>query len=161
LCPSTGLSIHDRHGKRFRCTRSACRQPASLVATEAGVERYLDLELNLYDLNVAADAVTEFYHDRGYTCTRRVPPQRVDDGVVTAVIEGRVGRLFSGNKGYASDFCNNASPGPNSLVATDRMDAPCCCSTICPDSRRVAPWRRERNSALPTCWSRSKKSRST
>lgn len=124
-----GPSIHDRHGKRFQVHsfRFVGHTVFPSLRLKQVVERYLDLELNLYDLNVAADAVTEFYHDRGYTLARAVvPPQRVDDGVVTlAVIEGRVGKvLFSGNKGYASDFLQQHLDHlqPNSLVATDRME---------------------------------------
>jgi hemolysin activation/secretion protein len=124
-----GPTIHDRKGKRFQVHsfRFTGNTVFPAQRLKRVVERYLDLELNLYDLNVAADAVTEFYHDKGYSLARAVvPAQRVEDGVVTiAVVEGRVGQvLFSGNKSYADDFLQlqlvHLTPG--SLVATDRLE---------------------------------------
>lgn len=124
-----GPSIHDRKGKRFQVHsfRFVGNTVFPAQRLKRVIERYLDMELNLYDLNVAADAVTEFYHDRGYTLARAViPAQRVDDGVVTiAVVEGRVGKvLFSGHKAYADDFLQRrvAQLAPGSLVATERME---------------------------------------
>lgn len=100
---------HDHNGKRFQVhsfhfVGATVFPPMELKRV---VDRFVDLELNLYDLNQAADAVTEFYHDHGYTLARaNIPAQRVDDGVVTLlVIEGRVGTvLFSGNKSYSLNF---------------------------------------------------------
>ena len=124
-----GPSIHDRKGKRFQVHsfRFVGNTVFPAQRLKRVIERYLDLELNLYDLNVAADAVTEFYHDRGYTLARAViPAQRVEDGVVTiAVVEGRVGKvLFSGNKGYSDAFLRQrvAQLPAGSLVATDRLE---------------------------------------
>ena len=124
-----GPSIHDRQGKRFQVHsfRFVGNTVFPAQRLKRVIERYLDLELNLYDLNVAADAVTEFYHDRGYTLARAViPAQRVEDGVVTiAVVEGRVGKvLFSGNKGYSDAFLRQrvAQLPTGSLVATDRLE---------------------------------------
>lgn len=124
-----GPSVHDRHGKRFQVHsfRFVGNTVFPVLRLKQVVERFLDLELNLYDLNVAADSVTEFYHDRGYSLARAVvPPQRVEDGVVTiAVVEGRVGQvLFSGNKRYAEDYLRlqlvHLQPG--SLVETQRLE---------------------------------------
>ncbi len=124
-----GPSIHDRKGKRFQVHsfRFVGNTVFPAQRLKRVIERYLDLELNLYDLNVAADAVTEFYHDRGYSLARAViPPQRVEDGVVTiAVVEGRVGKvLFSGNKSYTDGYLQLrlAQMPPGSLVAADRME---------------------------------------
>lgn len=100
---------HDRNGKRFQVHSFRFVGASAFPAMQLKrvVERFVDLELNLYELNLAADAVTEFYHDHGYTLARaNIPAQRVDDGVVTlVVIEGRVGGvLFSGNKLYSGNF---------------------------------------------------------
>ena len=124
-----GPSVHDRHGKRFQVHsfRFVGNTVFPVLRLKRVVERFLDLELNLYDLNVAADSVTEFYHDRGYSLARAVvPPQRVEDGVVTiAVVEGRVGKvLFSGHKRYTDEYLQlqlvHLQPG--SLVATERLE---------------------------------------
>lgn len=124
-----GPTVHDRNGQRFQV--HSFRFQGNTVFTTARlkqvVDRYRDLELNLYDLNVAADAVTEFYHDRGYTLARAViPPQKVEDGVVTlAVVEGRIGKvLFSGQKRYNADFLRRHTPtlAPGSLVTTDHLE---------------------------------------
>lgn len=124
-----GPSIHDRNGKRFQVHsfRFVGNTAFPAQRLKRVIERYLDMELNLYDLNVAADAVTEFYHDRGYTLARAVvPAQRVEDGVVTiAVVEGRIGKvLFSGNKRYTNDFLqlHLTHLPPGSLVATDNVE---------------------------------------
>jgi hemolysin activation/secretion protein len=124
-----GPTIHDRKGKRFQVHsfRFVGNTVFPAQRLKRVIERYLDMELNLYDLNVAADAVTEFYHDRGYTLARAViPAQRVEDGVVTiAVVEGRIGKvLFSGNKRYTNDFLqlHLTHLPPGSLVATDNVE---------------------------------------
>ncbi|MDK9712881.1 MAG: BamA/TamA family outer membrane protein [Sulfuritalea sp.] len=124
-----GPTIHDRKGKRFQVHsfRFVGNTVFPAQRLKRVIERYLDMELNLYDLNVAADAVTEFYHDRGYTLARAViPAQRVEDGVVTiAIVEGRIGKvLFSGNKRYKNDFLqlHLTHLPPGSLVATDSME---------------------------------------
>lgn len=121
--------VHDRNGKRFQVHsfRFAGATAFTGMQLKRVVERFVDLELNLYELNRAADAVTEFYHDRGYLLAKAIiPAQRVDDGVVTlAVIEGRVGGvLVSGNKSYASGFLQerigNLKPG--SLMETSYLE---------------------------------------
>lgn len=67
------------------------------------VERWLDLPLNLSDLERAADSVTRYYRDHGYPVARAViPTQHVVDGLVTVeVIEGRIGKIdFDGERRY-------------------------------------------------------------
>ena len=124
-----GLSQHDRRGKRFQvhAFRFAGNTVFSDQRLKRVVSRYVDLELNLYDLNVAADAVTEFYHDRGYSLARAIiPPQKVADGAVTiGIVEGRVGKvLFSGQKRYPesllSKFVGPLATG--ALVTSDKLE---------------------------------------
>ncbi len=124
-----GQAIHDRRGKRFQvhAFRFVGNTAFTAQRLKRVVERFVDLELNLYDLNVAADAVTEFYHDRGYNLARAViPAQKVEDGAVTiAVVEGRAGNvLFSGQKRYDAtllrDYMRPLTTG--SLVTTDKLE---------------------------------------
>ncbi|HQR03491.1 MAG: ShlB/FhaC/HecB family hemolysin secretion/activation protein [Proteobacteria bacterium] len=124
-----GPVLHDRNGHRFQihAFRFAGNTVFPAARLKEVVDRFRDLELNLYDLNVAADAVTEFYHDRGYTLARAVvPPQKVEDGVVTlAVVEGRIGRvLFSGNSSYSEDFLRRHTPSlvPGVLATTEMLE---------------------------------------
>lgn len=124
-----GPTPHDRNGRRFQVHsfRFVGHTAFPAQRLKQVVARFVDLELNLYDLNLAADAVTEFYHDRGYSLARAViPAQRVDDGVVTiAVVEGRVGKvLFAGNKSYDDAFLRGrvGHLAGGSLVTTDRME---------------------------------------
>src|SRR5690606_23868403 len=108
-------NLHDRRGKRFAV--HAFRFVGNTAFTDQRlkrvVERYRDMELNLYQLNAAADAITEFYRDQGYNLARAVvPPQKVEDGVVTlAVVEGRLGKvIFSGNKRYSEQTLRRHTP---------------------------------------------------
>ncbi len=124
-----GPTMHDRNGKRFQVHsfRFVGHTAFPAQRLKRVVERFVDLELNLYDLGVAADAVTEFYHDNGYSLARAlIPAQRVDDGVVTvAIIEGRVGKvLFSGNKSYSEEFLRRWTGRlpVGSLVTTERLE---------------------------------------
>jgi hemolysin activation/secretion protein len=67
------------------------------------LERFVDLQLNLYDLTRAADAITRFYRDHGYPIARAiVPAQTVEKGIVRIeVIEGRIGKVgVLGNDRY-------------------------------------------------------------
>lgn len=69
-------------------------------------ERFVDLQLNLYDLDRAADAVTRYYREHGYPIARAiVPAQKVEKGVVLIeVIEGRIAAInIIGNKRYGDD----------------------------------------------------------
>lgn len=124
-----GPNLFDRRGKRFAV--HAFRFIGNTAFTDQQlkrvIERYRDLELNLYQLTAAADAISEFYRDRGYTLARAViPPQKVEDGVVTvAVIEGRLGKvLFSGNKRYSTATLRRHTPTlkEGDLVKTDKLE---------------------------------------
>jgi hemolysin activation/secretion protein len=122
-------SQHDPRARRFRVNAFAMSgntvYRTRLLKTL--LERFVDLELNLYDLNKAADTITAFYHDHGYTLARAViPAQKVENGVVTIrIIEGRFGHVrFSGNKRYSSDFlaARTALLTPGALVTSDRLE---------------------------------------
>jgi hemolysin activation/secretion protein len=121
--------LHDRNGKRFQV--HSFKFVGSTVFPDQRlkrvVQRFIDLELNLYDLGRAADAVTEFYHDRGYALARAViPAQRVDDGVVTlVVVEGRVGGvLFTGHQRYDPTWLSayTAPLAPDTVIDNTRME---------------------------------------
>ena len=91
------------------------------------LERFVDMELNLYDLTRAADVITRFYHDHGYTLARAViPPQKVVDGVVSIqIVEGRFGRVaFTGNQRYSTAFLSRRTAllAPGALVTSDRLE---------------------------------------
>lgn len=99
----------ERNGRRF--TVKGFHFVGNTVFTEARlrrvVERFVDLQLNLYDLNRAADAITRFYRDFGYPVAGAfVPVQKVTDGlVVIQVVEGHIGRLaFTGGSRYTEEF---------------------------------------------------------
>lgn len=110
LFPREGERVaQDRNGPRFLV--QGFRIEGNTVFTEGRLkrllERFYDLELNLYDLNKAADAITRYYQDNGYPVARAViPAQRVEAGVVRIeVIEGTLSRiLFRGNQRYGEDF---------------------------------------------------------
>lgn len=71
------------------------------------VERHLDLELTLAELDRIADTVTAYYRVQGLTVARAfIPVQRVEDGLVTIqIIEGRVQSVaFKGQKRYPEPF---------------------------------------------------------
>ena len=91
------------------------------------VERYVDLELNLFELNAAADAVTRFYRRQGYPVARAiVPAQRVTDGVVhIEIVEGHIGAVrFEGNSRYSSETlaARTAPLAAGGVVTTDRLE---------------------------------------
>jgi hemolysin activation/secretion protein len=122
-------SQHDPRARRFRVNAFAMSgntvYRTRLLKTL--LERFVDLELNLYDLNKAADTITAFYHDHGYALARAViPAQKVENGVVAIrIIEGRFGRVrFSGNKRYSSDFlaARTGLLTPGALVTSDRLE---------------------------------------
>jgi hemolysin activation/secretion protein len=92
------------------------------------LDRFVDMELNLYDLNRAADTITEFYHERGYTLARAViPAQKVVDGRVTIrIVEGRIGRVsFNGNKRFSNGFlaARTKELQPGTLVTSERLES--------------------------------------
>jgi hemolysin activation/secretion protein len=91
------------------------------------VERYVDLELNLFELNSAADAVTRFYRQQGYPVARAiVPAQRVTDGVVRIeVVEGHIGAVrFEGNRRYSgATLAARTEPlSTGGVVTMDRLE---------------------------------------
>lgn len=83
---------------------------ATLISSQRlkrATERFLDLELNLYDLNQVAADITGYYRRHGYTLARAyVPAQIVTNGVVRIeIVEGRIGNVaLSGNKRYDKAF---------------------------------------------------------
>jgi hemolysin activation/secretion protein len=102
-------SSHARDGRRFLV--KGFRFTGNTVFNEARlrrvVERFTDLQLNLHDLNRAADAVSRFYRDLGYPVAGAfVPVQRVEDGVVAIqVVEGHIGALrFDGGWRYSDSM---------------------------------------------------------
>ncbi|HEX2603816.1 MAG TPA: ShlB/FhaC/HecB family hemolysin secretion/activation protein [Oxalicibacterium sp.] len=122
-------SPHDPRAKRFRV--NAFDFSGNTVfkkrLLKRLVERFVDMELNLYDLNKAADTITAFYHDRGYTLARAViPAQRVSDGtVVIQIVEGRIGKVhINGNRRYSDGFIDARTQliKPGTLVTTDRLE---------------------------------------
>jgi hemolysin activation/secretion protein len=99
---------HDPNAPRF--TVNAFAFTGNTVFRETvlkrRLERFVDLQLNLYDLTRAADAITRFYRDQGFPIARAiVPAQRVEKGVVRIeVIEGRIGKIgMVGNERYGGD----------------------------------------------------------
>lgn len=90
------------------------------------VERWLDLEMNLHDLDRAADGVTRYYRDHGYPIARAiVPAQRVEAGLVTIeVVEGRVGKIvFEGAHHYDEAFLRRrVAPLQEHLVTADLLE---------------------------------------
>lgn len=101
-------SEHDPNAQRFRI--NAIDFSGNTVfdkfRLKRVVERFVDRELNLYDLGRAADAVSEFYQQQGYPLARAlVPAQKVVDGRVRIdVVEGVLGKVrIAGNKRYSTE----------------------------------------------------------
>ncbi len=122
-------SRHDPRARRFRV--NAFDMSGNTVfrtrLLKTQLERFVDMELNLHDLNRAADTITAFYHARGYTLARAViPAQKVVDGVVNIhIVEGRIGKVtFSGNRRFSSGFLADRTSllKPGMLVTTDRLE---------------------------------------
>jgi hemolysin activation/secretion protein len=120
---------HDRNARRF--TVNSFRFSGNTVYSERTlkrlVERFLDLQLNLYDLTRAADVVTQLYRDEGYLIARAViPAQKVEQGIVhIEIIEGRVGRvIFEGNRRYSRAALQRRMPGlaPGVLITSGAME---------------------------------------
>ncbi|MDN3578973.1 ShlB/FhaC/HecB family hemolysin secretion/activation protein [Chitinimonas viridis] len=104
-----GASEHDPKGRRFRVNGFDFRgnKVISEFRLKRVLERFLDRELNLYDLGRAADAVSEHYQQAGYPLARAlVPAQRVTDGLVRIdVVEGVLGEVkVAGNSSYGAQF---------------------------------------------------------
>ncbi len=117
-----------REGRRFQV--QGFRFVGNTVFTQAElrrlVERWLDLELNLFDLNRAADRITRYYRDRGYPIARAiVPAQRVEAGLVTIeIVEGRIGRIvFEGARRYSDAFLRQRTlPLAEGLVTAEQLE---------------------------------------
>jgi len=122
-------AVHDPAAPRF--TVNAFTFVGNTVYTERQLkritERYIDLELNLYDLNRAADSVTQLYRETGYPVARAIiPAQKVENGIVRIeVIEGRIsGISIVGNDRYSSELIAARArdlPGKQ-LVTVDRLE---------------------------------------
>lgn len=122
-------SLHEPRARRFRV--NAFDMSGNTVFKtrylKRKLERFVDMELNLYDLNKAADAITAFYHERGYTLARAtIPAQKVVDGVVQIqIVEGRIGKVaITGNQRYPSPFiaARTGLLERGALVTTDRLE---------------------------------------
>lgn len=122
-------SQHDPKARRFRV--NAFDMSGNTVykkrLLKTLLERFVDMELNLHDLNKAADTITAYYHDHGYTLARAViPAQKIVNGVVNIhIVEGRIGRLrFTGNQRFSSAFlaARTGLLQPDMLVTTDRLE---------------------------------------
>lgn len=100
---------HDPNAPRF--TVNAFAFVGNTAFPESVLKRrldgYVDLQLNLYDLTRAADAITRFYQENGFPIARAIiPAQRVEKGIVRIeVIEGRIGKIsVVGNRRYDGDM---------------------------------------------------------
>lgn len=101
-----GQSDHDPNAKRFRVNAFDFYGNTAFDSyrLKRVMDRFVDRELNLYDLSRAADAVNEFYQRMGYPLARAlVPAQKVVDGRVRIdVVEGVLGKVkVSGNRSYS------------------------------------------------------------
>lgn len=122
-------SQHEPRAKRFRV--NSFKFSGNTVYKERSmkrlVERFVDMELNLYDLNKAAETITDFYHRRGYTLARAfIPAQKVENGVVhIQIIEGRIGKVtLTGNQRFSSSYIAARTKllSAGTLVTTDRLE---------------------------------------
>jgi hemolysin activation/secretion protein len=100
---------HDPNAPRFLV--NAFRFGGNTVFSEQllkrVVDRFVDFQLNLHELNQAADLVTRYYREHGYPIARAViPAQKVEQGIVLIeVIEGRIGTVsVVGNKRYSTEM---------------------------------------------------------
>lgn len=90
-------------------------------------ERFIDLELNLYDLNRAADSVTRLYRETGYPIARAIiPAQKVENGIVRIeVIEGRISTVsIVGNNRYSEKMIASriSELSKNEIITLDRLE---------------------------------------
>lgn len=122
-------AVHDPSAPRF--TVNAFSFVGNTVFTQQQLkqltERYIDLELNLYDLNRAADAVTRLYRDSGYPIARAlIPAQKVADGIVRIeVIEGRISNTsIVGNDRYPEQLIASrlSDLSKNEIITLDRLE---------------------------------------
>ncbi|MBX3665603.1 MAG: ShlB/FhaC/HecB family hemolysin secretion/activation protein [Burkholderiales bacterium] len=122
-------AVHDPSAPRF--TVNAFTFVGNTVYTERQLkqltERFIDLQLNLYDLNRAADTVTRLYRETGFPISRAIiPAQKVENGIVRIeVIEGRLANIsIVGNDRYSSEFISifAGSLPKNELVTVPRLE---------------------------------------
>jgi hemolysin activation/secretion protein len=120
---------HDRNARRFSVNsfRFSGNTVYSEQALKRLVERFVDLQLNLYDLTRAADVVTRLYRDQGYIVARAViPAQKVENGIVQIeIIEGKVGKIiFEGNHRYSQQSLQNRMTqlAPGMLITGGAME---------------------------------------
>ena len=122
-------AAHDPAAPRF--TVNAFTFAGNTVYTQQQLkrvtERFIDLELNLYDLNRAADTVTQLYRETGFPVARAlIPAQKVEDGIVRIeVIEGRISNIsIVGNNRYSSEMiaARAGSLPRNELVTVERLE---------------------------------------
>jgi len=122
-------AVHDPSAPRF--TVNAFTFVGNTVYTERQLkqltERFIDLQLNLYDLNRAADTVTQLYRETGFPISRAIiPAQKVENGIVRIeVIEGRLANIsIVGNNRYSADLISGrtGSLPKNELVTVPRLE---------------------------------------
>lgn len=122
-------AVHDPSAPRF--TVNAFTFVGNTVYTERQLkqltERFIDLQLNLYDLNRAADTVTQLYRETGFPISRAIiPAQKVENGIVRIeVIEGRLANIsIVGNSRYSADLISGrtGSLPKNELVTVPRLE---------------------------------------
>jgi len=120
---------HDPNGQRFSVNafEFTGNTVYSTQVLKRLTERFIDLQLNLYDLTRAADTLTRFYQENGYPVARAVlPAQKVDKGIVRIeIIEGRVGEVrFEGSRRYTPDFLRwrLSTLTPGSLITSEGLE---------------------------------------
>jgi hemolysin activation/secretion protein len=122
-------AVHDPSAPRF--TVNAFQFVGNTVYTQQQLkqltERFIDLELNLYDLNRAADGVTRLYRETGYPIARAIiPAQKVADGIVRIeVIEGRISTTsIVGNNRYSEQLIASriSNLTQNEIITLDRLE---------------------------------------
>jgi len=122
-------AAHDPSAPRF--TVNAFTFVGATIYTQQQLkqltERFIDLELNLYDLNRAADTVTRLYRETGYPIARAIiPAQKVENGIVRIeVIEGRISNVsIVGNNRYSEQLIASriSELSKNEIITLDRLE---------------------------------------
>jgi len=120
---------HDPKGQRFTVNAFdfVGNTVYSTQVLKRITERFIDLQLNLYDLSRAADSLTRFYQENGYPVARAVlPAQKVDKGIVRIeIIEGRVGEVrFEGSRRYTPDYLRGrlSTLTPDTLITSGGLE---------------------------------------
>ncbi len=122
-------AVHDPSAPRF--TVNAFSFVGATIYTQQQLkqltERFIDLELNLYDLDRAADTVTRLYRETGYPIARAIiPAQKVENGIVRIeVIEGRISTVsIVGNNRYSEQLIASriSELSKNEIITLDRLE---------------------------------------